>query len=131
MSSQIAKKLMTDECSEGYSCARVMSNAATELRTLTESAHHIQNVVGKLISAAPSGAEETIKDLQSLDHITQSIEGLAQFLDALSGDTPSDWKYPDLAAADRVKLEDMARRLLNKPPHCTPTKDDDGELDLF
>lgn len=131
MSSSIAKKLMTDECSDGYSCARVMANAAKELRTLTNSAHHIQGVVGKLIANSPSGADETIRDLQALDHITQSIEGLAQFLDALSGDTPSNWEYPDLAAADRVKLEDMARRLLNKPPNCSPPSDDDGELDLF
>ncbi len=131
MSSQIAKKLMTDECSDGYSCARVMANAAKELRTLTDSAHHMQTVVSKLIATSSTGADETIRDLQALDHITQSIEGLAHFLDALSEDTPAGWEYPDLAAADRVKLEDMARRLLNAEPNCAAPDDRDGDLDLF
>ncbi|MBL4870420.1 MAG: hypothetical protein JKX72_05650 [Robiginitomaculum sp.] len=132
MNSQNVQKQTRQDEDCGYACARVLQNTANELRALTDKTAHIQTVIGKLMATCSADATDTLHDLQSLDHITQSIEGLAHFLDALSGDTPAHWQYPDLVAVNKVKLAELAQSLLSSTD-CEPivTESVSGEMDLF
>ena len=114
-----------------HTAESVLLRTADELRTLAQKTTHIQEIVGTLMSNAACIGED-ISDLQELDHITQSIDGLSDFLRALASDTPTTWNYPELLALKTLKLEGLAARLSNTAKETpTSTLDDDGDLDLF
>ncbi len=113
-----------------HTAESVLLRTADELRTLAQKTTYIQEIVGTLMSNAACIGED-FSDLQELDHITQSIDGLSHFLQALAKDTPSAWHYPELLATNSLKLEGLAARLSNTQP-CNPMNNgDEDDLDLF
>lgn len=115
-----------------HSASCVLSSTANELQDLAKKTADIQTLVGTLLPQLPKGVGADLYKLQNIDYITQSLEGLADFLDHLASDTPKEWVYPHLAAADVVKLEALAARLSGDSDKISrTTPDDDGDLDLF
>lgn len=127
---------MNNQPSSGaYTAHSTLQITAKVLRELARKTDHIQDIVGQVIRNASRSGEAAsdahIKELQSLDHITQSIDGLADFLGALAEDTPTEWKYADLNAVKSVKLEALAAQLSGAKAPVTESDETDGDLDLF
>ncbi len=102
----------------------IVGDVALELAGLAETALQLQAQIG------PAAAHRTpIMALQSLDVLTQSLSGLADFLSTLAGDLPGGCR-PDLTRAlGRLRLSAMANRLGG-----LGREDDmccEGELELF
>lgn len=112
-----------------YTAHALLQSTADELRDLARKTDHIQAIVSKMVTEGANISDSHIYELQSLDHITQSIDGLADFLQALSTDTPQEWAYKDLKAVDCVKLEALAARLSGKTPPAS--NENDADVDLF
>ncbi len=122
----------TDTAPE-HSAHCVLSATANELHDLAGRTAGMQILIGKVIANAELAAQSDLYELQQLDHITQSLEGLADFLTHLAISTPKNWHYPNLAAADVIKLEALAARLTGNACQINATlcEDSGGDLDLF
>ncbi|PHR92859.1 MAG: hypothetical protein COA69_05910 [Robiginitomaculum sp.] len=114
---------------DAHRARAILQTTADELRDLARKTDHIQAIVSQMITEGVDVSDTHIYELQSLDHITQSIDGLADFLCALSTDTPKDWAYTDLKAADCVKLEALAARLAGKVSPAS--NENNADVDLF
>lgn len=110
----------------------MLKNTAVELQVLAHKSDHLQIIIGQIVNDSANATDSQVRDLQALDHLTQSLDCLAKFLTSLSQDTPSDWVYPDVQAAQCVTLASLAARLEGKPQQIVQNGNDaDGDLDLF
>lgn len=122
---------MSDTIQQVSSAQSVLQTSTEVLRELARKTDHIQDIIGQVISGGGCATDAHIRELQSLDHITQSIDAMADFLGALQQDTSEAWVYPHLNATKSVKLEALAARLAGMELPSTDADDDDGDLDLF
>ncbi|PHR60751.1 MAG: hypothetical protein COA43_06345 [Robiginitomaculum sp.] len=109
----------------------LLKNTAAELQMLAHNSDHLQIIIGQIISGGANATDSQIRDLQALDHLTQSLDCLAKFMTNLSQETPSHWVYPDIQAAQCVTLASLASRLEGKIQSVQNSNDMDGDLDLF
>lgn len=86
---------------------------------------------------SPSGPREgpegaALYRLQALDALTQTLDGVSDFLCALAPTVPSHWSCEATQAAGVVTLSDLARRLSCSDPGASPSSSGEaGELELF
>jgi hypothetical protein len=87
-----------------------MDRTVMELRSLQLRATELQHIIGKILAQGALSSDD-IEAIQALDHLTQSIEGIADFWQALNMDTPEHWQCNPVKAASHVKLNDLAKAL--------------------
>jgi hypothetical protein len=96
--------------------ARVLDGTSRELRALAGMAMQIQCLVSELaLEVAPTDTA-SLRGLQQLDHVTQSIAGIASFLGALAATAPAGCQLDAAAAASHVDVSELASRLSMAEP---------------
>jgi hypothetical protein len=100
--------------------ASVLDGTSRELRALARTAIQIQCLVSELaLEVAPTDTA-SLRGLQQLDHLTQSIAGIASFLESLAATAPAGCEVDAVAAARRVDVADLALRLSLADPVPAP-----------
>jgi hypothetical protein len=91
--------------------AVTLRRASSELRNAIAMVEELEQAVGLAIALAGEAGAEQMFELQKLDHLQQKIIGVADFLDALSGAMPPEWRVDAKLASRRVLLADLGARL--------------------
>lgn len=121
-------------CSEpppAASVADILRAVCREVADAGQSACGLQDTLG-CFDPALGQQDRAIEALQALDLLTQQLQGVAAFLDALAPTLPADWVGDAAAAAQGVTMSDLAHRLGR--PHdelLHAAGGDAGALELF
>lgn len=111
--------------------AEIARRVATELQQLSSVTARIECAVNGLILNSSTGTSGLHPDLQSLDSLGQMLEGLAQFLNDMATQIPSDWQFDPTKAASSLKLKDLAQRLgTQKQSNQTQNNAQDNAQDI-
>jgi hypothetical protein len=121
---------------EALPVAGTLHRTSRELRALAAATDTIQCLVGELLLERKPTDVTSLLELQRLDHLRQSIAGIADFLDALGTAAPSHWRLDAMAASRAVSVLELAQRLACVPDarpaaHATTHAADLGDLELF
>lgn len=109
----------------------VLEGTSRELRSLASMAIQIQCIVSELaLQVAPTDTS-SLRGLQQLDHVTQSIAGIATYLEALAEAAPSGCWLDAASAAQRVDVADLAARLSLAFPAKPTQQHSNGDCQLF
>jgi hypothetical protein len=112
--------------------ASVLSCTSRELRTLAGMTNQVQSLISQLVLEATARDATTLRGLQSLDQIAQTIHGIASFLEALAAGAPTDCRLDVVAASRSVNVADLASRLgFAIPPRAITPQAPDGECHFF
>lgn len=110
----------------------VLRAVGRELADLGRQATELQTLLGAL---GPGDGREpaVLCRLQTLDALTQSLNGVSEFLDALAPTLPPRWTCDAARAAGTLTLSDLARRLGGGPAPASGLlpAGEAGELELF
>jgi hypothetical protein len=112
--------------------AGTLDRTSDELRKLQSVTDGVQHLVGEILLNHRAGEVASLIELQRLDHLSQSIAAIADFLEALAANTPSHWALDAKSASKCVKLSDLALRLASAADtgssgHAAPA----GDFELF
>jgi len=111
--------------------ATVLDGASRELRALARMAIQVQCLVSELaLEVAPTDTAG-LKGLQQLDRVTQSIAGIASFLEALAATAPAGCELDAASAARHVDVADLASRLSLADAAPVPSHRSTGECQFF
>ncbi len=72
------------------SIATVLARVTGELRRVEARLSTVEHAIGDVVSDAQSSLSQRFHDLQELDRARQEVAGLAEFLDNLAADVPSE-----------------------------------------
>ena len=108
----------------------VLDVVASELADLTETADRVQLVLGAVLVEAARNDARLLVENQSLDLLVQRLQGLRQFVGALSEAVPPAWSADPVRAAQTVGLSDLAQRLACLPPG-SESAEDAPDFELF
>lgn len=97
--------------SEAVPVAGTLHRASRELRGLAGATDGIQCLVSELLLDHKSTDVTSLLELQRLDHLRQSIAGIADFLEALAAAAPPHWLLDAKAASQAVTVSELAWRL--------------------
>lgn len=111
--------------------AGVLAGVGAELRGLASTVDEMESLVGNLIVAGAFFGSDSVYQLQALDHLRQSLQGIADFLDGLSANLP-ETRVDANAASAGVKLSQLRRALtgfaITGDNQCAT---DSGAFELF
>jgi hypothetical protein len=109
----------------------VLRTVGRELADLGRMASNLQAVLGPTEPwLGRDGA--VLRRLQSLDALTQSLHGVAEFLQALAPTVPPHWSCDAARAAEGLTLSDLAGRLAQRVADAAALQADEaGEFELF
>ncbi len=113
------------------SVADILRAVRREVADAGQSACGLQAALSCLVPALGQ-QDRAIGAFQALDLLTQQLQGVAAFLDALAPTLPACWVGDAAAAAQAVTMSDLAHRLGR--PHDDPCRmgsGDAGALELF
>ena len=96
---------------EDLSIADCLLRACGELRDTEAHLAKFESLVCDLISTAANPDNRSIADLQSVDHIRQTILGVASFLESIGDSCGAGWKIDASKASAAVTLHNLAARL--------------------
>lgn len=114
------------------SAARVLNGTSRELRTLAAMTIQIQCLVSQLALEIASTDTTSLRGLQQLDHVAQSIAGIASFLEALAATAPANCQLDAVSAALSVNIADLASRLsLAEPVRAIVQNVSGGDCHFF
>ncbi len=89
----------------------VLGRVGEELERLAGLLDRFETAIGPWLPEAVGRDPRLVRQVQSLDEMGQSLNGLVAFLAALVPDTASQWHLDPGPAAGVVKLADLAARL--------------------
>jgi hypothetical protein len=119
------------ETPPGASVSEILRAVSREVADAGQSACGLQDTLSCFVLALGQ-QNRVVEAFQALDLLTQQLQGVAAFLDALAPTLPTDWMGDAAAAAQAVTLSNLAHRLGR--PHddrrCMESEDA-GALDLF
>ena len=113
------------------SVADILRAVCREVADAGQSACGLQETLGCVIPALGQ-QDRAVEAFQALDLLTQQLQGVAAFLDALAPTLPTGWMGDAAAAAQAVTMSGLAHRLGR--PHddlCRMGSEDAGALDFF
>jgi len=110
----------------------VLEGTSRELRALAGMLTQIQALLSQLVEDA-SRSPASLIGLQELDHVTQSVEGIASFLESLAASAHPRWRVDAASAARSVDMSGLASRLGSAEPGANATTLDlsTGDCDFF
>ena len=113
--------------------ASALECTSRELRTISLMTEQVQDLVSRLVLDGRSVDVTTLRGLQKLDYVTQSIAAVACFLEGLAETTPASCYVDAVAASRLVILSDLASRLslAGKGHHASAHHDSAGDCLLF
>ena len=119
------------ETPPGASVADILRAVCREVADAGQSACGLQEALSCLVPALGQ-QDRAVEAFQALDLLTQQLQGVAAFLDALAPTLPAGWVGDAAVAAQAVTMSDLARRLGR--PHDSPYRmgsEDAGALEFF
>jgi len=107
------------------------------LNVVGEELHHLASAVERLhdIVELP-GVRDSLREahcydvLQGIDHVTQNLAGLSDFLSTLAKSMPEDWALDTTPACDVVLIAALCERL-KRPTMARPTHTGCDECEFF
>ena len=109
--------------------ATLLSNASRELRSLRILVERFEAAAYVLLKNAPSTDAKEITDIQELDHLMQTINNIADFIDGISVNLPADLDVQEAEALKSIKLEALAHRLMDRKAELIQEEDDQDQGD--
>ena len=123
---------MNEKAPQNARIADVVRAVGREVADLGRLACDLQAVLSPL-EPARRQASQAVEAFQSLDLLTQRLQGVATFLEAFAPSLSPSWMGDAAAAARGVTLSDLAQRLArpcNGAP-VTKTKELEASFELF
>jgi len=90
------------------SIATVLARVTGELRRVEARLSTVEHAIGDVFLDAQSSLSQRFHDLQELDRARQEVAGLAEFLDNLAADVPSEWLVDACGASLSIALEALS-----------------------
>ena len=90
------------------SIATVLARVTGELRRVEARLSTVERAIGDVVLDARSSLSQRFHDLQELDRARQEVAGLAEFLDNLGADVPSEWLVDACSASLSITLEALS-----------------------
>jgi hypothetical protein len=91
--------------------AEVLTTLSHEVRVLSDSVNHLQDLIGNLIVAGAFGGSQSLYELQCLDRLSQSLDTISSYLGGISKLARPEWKIDVSEALSSVKLAEVSERL--------------------
>ncbi len=119
---------------EDEALPEVLMRIVSELHDV---AYLIERIEPQLSSGEHPGymtEENRIKVLQGIDLAVQKTRGLAEFIDTITADIPTDWIVDTSIALSLVKLADMQKALAagtSRHGHSQPLSKAAGDFEFF
>ena len=106
--------------------------ASEQLRQTVAMVEDLENVLGRAVSRAGGAEPDQMFELQKLDHISQIILGVADFLEALGEGLPPHWRVDAHKASRRVLLAELGKRLGSpESAEAQPESPNSAECEMF
>ncbi len=106
----------------------LLQTLAEELRALAVTAEEMHHLVcHEHLSKDPN----YIRAVQKIDHTTQVLDNLSNFVSAVGEETGEGWSVAIGPALDSIRLSELKHRLHKAELADLPANDDDGDLELF
>ena len=103
-----------------------------ELRLLHSHSEGVQDALSELIAGGGLNNLAYVKQLQSLDYLTQSLSALTEFWGDLAVQTPEDWGLTLSAEMAAITLKDLSDKLSGTEPSSQSVDvTEDGTCYLF
>jgi len=90
------------------SLATVLARVTGELRRVEARLSNVEHAIGDVVLHAQSSRSQRFHDLRELDRARQEVAGLAEFLDNLAADVPSEWLVDAFGASLSIALEALS-----------------------
>jgi hypothetical protein len=88
----------------------VLKQISIELVAIANTVNLVEETVNRI--ACDGGANQMmVRDLQSIDVVSQSLRAIASFTLNISQPLPRDWQVDVAGATDRILLTELAKRL--------------------
>jgi hypothetical protein len=107
------------------------------LNVVGEELQHLAAAVERLHAIAElPGVRDSLRDahcvgvVQGIDHVTQNLAGLSEFLSTLATEIPDEWALDTTAACDVVLIASLCERL-KRPTMPRPTSTGCDECEFF
>jgi hypothetical protein len=107
------------------------------LGVVGEELHHLATAVERLHAIVElPGVKDSLRDahcfgvVQGIDHVTQNLAGLSEFLSTLATAIPDEWALDTTAACDAVLVASLSDRL-KQPTAPRPTSSGCDECEFF
>lgn len=115
------------------SLPQVLMRLVSELHDVAYLIERIEPQILELGGDALLQQPDTMKVLQGIDLAVQKTRGLAEFVDTITADIPTDWMVDVTTALSLVKLAEMQKSLANglRHGHSQPLSKAAGDFDLF
>ena len=115
------------------SAATLLSNASRELRSLRILVERFEAAAYVLMTNSSEAKSKEISDIQELDHLMQTINNIADFIESISQKIPESLDVQEAEALKAIKLEALANRLMDRGPSIATDKEDleNGECSWF
>ena len=94
----------------------VLKQISIELVAIANTVNLVEETISR-IACDGQANHMMVKDLQSIDVISQSLRALASFSMNVSQPIPAHWQVDVAQATDRILLTDLAKRLTCIRPH--------------
>jgi hypothetical protein len=91
--------------------AEVLTTLSHEVRVLSDSINHLQDLIGNLIVAGAFGGSQSLYELQCLDRLSQCLDAISSYLGGISNLARPEWKIDVSEALSSVKLAEVSERL--------------------
>ena len=109
------------------SIATVLARVTGELRRIEARLSTVEHAIGDVVLGAQSSLSQCFHDLQELDRARQEVAGVAEFLDNLAADVPSEWLVDAGGASLSIALEALSFAL----GHGDTVETALGEFEVF
>jgi hypothetical protein len=107
------------------------------LTAVSEELHHLAVAVERLHDVLElPGVKGSLRDakcanvLQGIDHVTQNLSGLSDFLNTLATRVPGEWTLDHHEACDVILLASLSERL-RQPASPRPQVEENDECEFF
>ncbi|KAB2943226.1 MAG: hypothetical protein K8F92_10825 [Hyphomicrobium sp.] len=107
------------------------------LNAVGEELHHLAAAVERLHAIVElPGVRDSLRDahcfgvVQGIDHVTQNLVGISEFLSTLATAIPDEWALDTTAACDVVLIASLCERL-KRPTMPRPTSSGCDECEFF
>lgn len=108
-----------------------LHHLSEELQHFSTTAYGIESKVGDLLSDGIRGGERLRTTLQGLDHLAQTANYLAVFIESLSRATDEGTTIHVGSHIELVGLRSLAESLVGHAPRPSFPQDSTGDVDLF
>jgi hypothetical protein len=88
----------------------VLKQISIELVAIANTVNVVEETISRIACEGDSN-QMMVRDLQSIDVVSQSLRAIASFALNISQPIPKEWQVDVAGATDRILLTDLAKRL--------------------